>query len=228
MALKYDKVVPWGRTYEEYVNMFALSDEDLRKRILGCGDGPASFNSYITKNGGKAVSIDPIYQMKKEEIADRISETYEIVIEQTRNNIDKFNWTNIRSVDELGEIRMKAMKDFLLDFEGGKEEGRYIHAELPVLPFKDKEFDLSLSSHFLFLYTDNLTHEFHVQAIDEMLRVSTEVRIFPLLDVNSNKSKYLESIIDRYKSLGHIVEEVSVNYEFQKSGNKLLKIREIV
>ena len=103
----------------------------LRKRILGCGDGPASFNSYITKNGGKAVSIDPIYQMKKEEIADRISETYEIVIEQTRNNIDKFNWTNIRSVDELGEIRMKAMKDFLLDFEGGKEEGRYIHAELP-------------------------------------------------------------------------------------------------
>lgn len=44
MGVKLDSVVPWGRSYEEYVRMFSLSEEDIRKLILGCGDGPASFN----------------------------------------------------------------------------------------------------------------------------------------------------------------------------------------
>lgn len=39
MAFTLDKVVPWGRSYDEYVAMFALSSDDLRRRILGCGDG---------------------------------------------------------------------------------------------------------------------------------------------------------------------------------------------
>lgn len=41
-------VVPWGRTFEEYRAMFALTDADLDGRILGCGDGPAAFNAVAT------------------------------------------------------------------------------------------------------------------------------------------------------------------------------------
>ena len=44
MEIKYESVVPWGRTFEEYVDMFNLTEVDLDKSILGCGDGPASFN----------------------------------------------------------------------------------------------------------------------------------------------------------------------------------------
>lgn len=40
-------VVPWGRTFEEYCAMFALTAADLRGRILGCGDGPAAFNEML-------------------------------------------------------------------------------------------------------------------------------------------------------------------------------------
>ena len=32
-----DQVVPWGRSFDEYRRMFALSDDELRLRILGCG-----------------------------------------------------------------------------------------------------------------------------------------------------------------------------------------------
>jgi hypothetical protein len=35
MAFTLDSVVPWGRSFEEYVAMFALTDGDLSCRILG-------------------------------------------------------------------------------------------------------------------------------------------------------------------------------------------------
>ena len=62
MAFTLEKVVPWGRSFDEYVAMFALSKHDLEKRILGCGDGPASFNATHFRHGGKIISADPLYQ----------------------------------------------------------------------------------------------------------------------------------------------------------------------
>ena len=41
MTIRLNEVIPWGRSFEEYRRMFALSDADLAGRILGCGDGPA-------------------------------------------------------------------------------------------------------------------------------------------------------------------------------------------
>ena len=51
-----DKVVPWGRSFDEYRRMFALTDADLRGRILGCGDGPAAFNAEATRLGMRVTS----------------------------------------------------------------------------------------------------------------------------------------------------------------------------
>ena len=61
MAFTLDQIVPWGRTFDEYRRMFALTDADLTRRILGCGDGPASFNAEATLRGVRVLSIDPIY-----------------------------------------------------------------------------------------------------------------------------------------------------------------------
>jgi len=224
MAIKYESVVPWGRSYREYIDMFDLKETDLNRSILGCGDGPAAFNSMMNKSGKRTVSIDPIYQFSAQQIEERINETYQTVIDQTSQNRDKFIWSNIRDVDDLGAIRMSAMKQFLLDYEAGKKENRYVYAELPVLPFENNQFDLCLSSHFLFLYTDNLSLDFHKQSIEEMLRVSNEIRIFPLLDVNADKSPYVSEIINEYRNSGYYVEELKVNYEFQRGGNTMLRI----
>ena len=172
MAFKYKDIVPWGRSYDEYLRMFDLTEGELKLKILGCGDGPASFNSECNKQGGHVTSADPLYSLTKEEIRKRIVETYDDVLRQTAKNQEKFRWNVIKSVEELGKVRMQAMEIFLDSYEQGKKEGRYIPASLPVLPFRDREFDIALSSHFLFLYTENLSYDFHVRSICEMLRVA--------------------------------------------------------
>ena len=219
--IEYEKIVPWGRSYTEYVSMFHLSPGFLSQKVLGCGDGPAAFNAVANAFGGNVTSIDPIFKLSKNEIDKRIKETFTEVIDQTKANMDKFNWEQFGSVEGLGIIRMKSMKQFLTDYEEGKDEGRYIEASLPILPFEDNSFDMVLSSHFLLLYSDILDLDFHFQAIDEMLRVGNELRIFPVVDLNSDKSPFLDAIMEKYTDS----ELVKVNYEFQKGGNQMLMIK---
>jgi hypothetical protein len=220
VSIQYKDVVPWGRNFDEYSRMFDLTELELRLRILGCGDGPASFNVECNQRGGDVTSIDPLYHFSLDAIEKRIAETYEEVIGQTRAHQEKFIWDVISSPDELGRIRMEAMCRFLSSYEAGKSAKRYIPAELPVLPFSDQSFDLALSSHFLFLYTDNLTLEFHIAAIHEMLRVAGEVRIFPLVDVNAQKSRYLKDILEIFQNYEPKIRKV--NYEFQRGGNQMM------
>lgn len=223
-----DHVVPWGRSFDEYRRMFALTDHDLCLRILGCGDGPASFNVEATRRGLRVISCDPIYRWDAAQIQDRIMVTYSEVLEQTRKNADEFVWTSIRSVEELGLIRMAAMKEFLSDYPVGKREGRYIDASLPMLPFASGSFDLALSSHFLFLYTTQLGEEFHLTAVREMCRVANEVRIFPVLAMGGRRSPLVDRIAGE---LGNSAFEVSIDtvpYEFQRGGNQMMRIRRIV
>src|SRR5690349_3066152 len=116
MALRYESVVPWGRSFDEYRRMFALSEEDLKTRILGCGDGPAAFNAQLSARGGRVVSCDPLYQFGTQQIRARIAATRETVMTQTRQNREKFVWDTIGSPDELERLRLRAMDDFLADY----------------------------------------------------------------------------------------------------------------
>jgi len=224
MAFELKNVVPWGRNLDEYISMFSLTDSDLEKRIISFGDGPASFNREMTKLNRKVISLDPIYQFTKDELKRRIVETKETVLEQTRANQDKFVWTNIKNIQDLEMIRMNAMNDFIEDFELGKTQERYIYHELPnSTKYPDMSFDLGLSSHFLILYSQ-LGLDFHIESISEMLRICKEIRIFPILNLNAVKSEVLDGIVDYFKS-DFIIDIESVDYEFQKGGNQMLRIK---
>ncbi len=227
MGFTLEKVVPWGRSYEEYVSMFGLSEVDLGLRILGCGDGPAAFNTVLTKQGGNIVSVDPIYVFEAEQIGGRISETYETVMAQMRKNQSDYVWEAIPSVEQLGRLRMSAMEKFLADFEVGKNEGRYIPGELPSLPFENGKFDIALSSHFLFLYSAHLSAKFHLQALQEMLRVAREVRVFPMLTLDGASSPHLHFVSEHLAIHGFAVEVKRVPYEFQRGGNEMLVIKPV-
>jgi hypothetical protein len=63
-----DQVIPWGRSFDEYRRMFAFEDADLGSQILGCADGPASFNAEATRRGAFVVSCDPIYRLLPDDI----------------------------------------------------------------------------------------------------------------------------------------------------------------
>ena len=204
--------------------MFSLSPEERSQKILGCGDGPASFNSVLTKAGGSVVSVDPIYAFRPEQIQARIDATSTLVLEQTQKNRDNFVWDTISSVAKLGRLRMSAMEAFLQDFAHGRKTGRYLAAELPRLPFKDKSFDLALCSHLLFLHSVQLSEIFHLDSIRELCRIANRVKIFPLLELNARKSHHLPAVTTQLEKEDVRVSVTRVAYEFQKGGNEMLEI----
>ena len=224
MAFKLDSVVPWGRNMEEYKLMFRLNDSDMSKKIAGFGDGPACFNCEMTERNGNVTSFDIIYQFSKSEIERRIEEVRVTVMQQMRENMDNYVWKNIKSLDELENVRMSAMRKFLADYEKGRAQGRYIFHELPDrLPYGEDCFDIGLSSHFLLMYT-SLGYDFHIASMTEMLRVCREIRIFPIVDLDANKTEMIKSVIE-YFQMDYEVGIVTTEYEFQKGDNKLLIIR---
>ena len=220
--MKLESVVPWGRSFEEYRSIFSLQETDLRKRILGCGDGPACFNAELTERGGTVVSVDPVYQFSGEQISSRINEVYPQIMCQMEKNVDSYIWENIKDAAELGRVRMAAMQQFLSDYDSGLKEGRYISAMLPTLPFKDHQFELALCSHFLFLYSEHFGLEQHIQSMKELCRVAKEVRVYPLLSLNGNPSEHLLAVISALEDNDVSTSLLPVDYQFQKGATEML------
>ncbi len=204
--------------------MFRLSDDDLNRRILGCADGPAGFNAEMNRLGHRVISCDPLYQFGAAEIRGRIEAVYPKMVELTTRERHRFVWDGIGSPEELARVRMAAMEEFLGDYEAGKQEGRYVTAELPALPFTDQAFDVALSSHFLFLYSDELSAADHVRGVMELCRAAGEVRIFPLLDMRGERSRHVGPVMEAVKRLGLEGRLERVPYEFQKGGNEMMRI----
>ncbi len=224
MCFTLQDVVPWGRSYDEYIQMFRLTPVDLAGTIAGCGDGPAAFNSHLTRQGGSVISVDPLYQYSRTEIKNRINATFNTVLSQVTANQDDFVWRDIRSPEHLAARRRAAMDTFLADYTDGRKEARYVVGSLPSLDFKDQQFDLALCSHFLFLYSDQLSLDFHLASVAELCRIAGEVRIFPILDLAGKISCYLDTICSHCAANNFTTEVIKVAYEFQKGGNQYLKI----
>lgn len=224
MAMTLDQIVPWGRSLSEYQRMFAMTEADLSGTILGCGDGPASFNAELTAQGGHVISIDPIYAFTAEAIRQRVQETHRTIVDKVKLTPDDYLWTEFRDPDVLGAHRLATMERFLNDYDQGRVEGRYQTQAVPTLDFPDRHFTLALSSHFLLLYTEQLSLEFHCAAVRELCRVAQEVRIFPLLDLACRRSAHLEPLQAYLANLGYQAQIESVPYEFQRGGNQMLRV----
>jgi hypothetical protein len=226
--VELSSVIPWGRSLSEYKAMFSLSNDDLSKKILGCGDGPASFNAELTEQNGHVISVDPIYQFNADQIQSRIGEVYSQVIEQVSKHKDDYVWKHIPNVEVLGKVRMQAMRLFLADYGVAKGSGRYLNASLPALPFEDGEFEIALCSHYLFLYSKHVNQNQHILSMKELCRIAKEVRVYPLLSLSNNQaSPHLKPVIAELEAGGINVALVDVHYEFQKGATQMLVAKNV-
>lgn len=225
MAMRLDKVVPFGRSLDEYRHMFALSEEDLGQRIIGVGDGPASFNAEMTAMGRSVVSVDPVYAFEAAAIRSQFDAVVENIIAQVKATPDDWVWRYHRSADQLRQRRIQVFEDFIADYDAGKATERYCCGELPALGFRERAFGLALCSHLLFLYSEQLSYEFHLAALREMLRVAVEVRVFPLLTLMGQFSPHVAPLIEALRAEGFEVEVIEVDYEFQRGANTMLRVR---
>ena len=225
--MELTNVVPWGRSFEEYQAMFGLSEGDLSKRILGCGDGPASFNVEATDRGCQVTSCDPVYQFQADEIRRRIDDVYPEIMAKMRQGADNYIWESLSSVEQLGEVRMKAMSRFLSDFDAGCRQGRYVSASLPSLPFSDSQFDLALCSHYLFLYSEHVDGAAHLESMRELCRVASEVRVFPVVSLNGEASMHLDQVMSALSADGIDVSLQPASYRFQKGATDMLVAKSV-
>lgn len=224
MSFTLNDVIPWGRDLAEYCAMFGLGEPERAVSILGCADGPASFNAEGTAAGMRIVSVDPLYAFTAPQIRTRIEEATPLVAAQTRQNAAEFVWKQFADVDALIASRVQTMERFLADYDAGIAQGRYVSGSAIDLPFPDHSFDLALCAHFLFLYSAQHDLAFHLKAVQELLRVADELRIFPLLELGGIESRHLKAVMLAMPRMGMKVERRRVNYELQRGANEMLVI----
>ncbi|WP_286241739.1 class I SAM-dependent methyltransferase [Methanobacterium ferruginis] len=222
-----DKIWFLGRSYPEYMSMFKLDPEFLKdKTILDCAAGASSFTPVMGNHGCDIIALDPLYGINYNEAKERSINDFQTLIKAHSGLECKVDWNFFQNSKNMIEERMKACKEFIDDYKVFKGL-RYIKGKLPQLPFANNQFSLTLCSHLLFLYDDRLDYQFHLESIQEMLRVTAgEVRIYPLVNLQGNgeKSNFVNRIKEDLTNEAN-VEIVEVNYRFRKGGNEMMKIK---
>jgi SAM-dependent methyltransferase len=211
-----------SRSLAEYRAMFGLSDDDLRRKILDCPGGAASLTAEINQAGGDAIACDPIYARRDaDELAHIAQAETDRGNQYLRSHPEQYRWTYFADPEDHHRSRSAAGALFSLDYRVHPE--RYVAGGIPTLPFRERSFDLVLSSHLLFSYADRLNVAFHRAGVLELMRVTRdELRIFPLVAMGSVRYPHLELLLTQLDHEGVTSNVVDVDYEFQVGGNQML------
>lgn len=225
--LDIDRIAFIGRTYFEYMRMFDLDESVLRKgSVLDCAAGPSSFAAEALRAGFDVTACDLLYDIPVNDLVVKGTEDIEHVFDKLDEVRHLYTWKYYKDKEEIVAFRHKSLNLFSQDFSLGLSEGRYVHAELPRLPFPDKSFSLVLCSHFLFLYGDRLSFDFHTSCLKELARVSSEeVRIFPLQGLDAKPYPRMKELMVFLEAEGITAEINEVPFEFQKGSNKIMILR---
>jgi hypothetical protein len=215
-----------SRSLAEYRAMFNLTDADLTRRILDCPGGAAGFTSEVSCRGGDATACDLAYfEDGAEDLAAIAATETDRGNRYVRAHPELYRWTFFTDPDEHQRVRKQAGQQFAAHIR--EHPHHYVGGRLPSLPFADASFDLALSSHLLFSYSDRLDHTFHVSAICELMRIAHgELRIFPLVAVGSSEPyPRLDELLADLLTCNIVGQIVKVDYEFQRGGNHMLVCR---
>jgi hypothetical protein len=212
-----------ARAFEEYVNMFALSERDLAQPILDCAAGAASFTAEACDASLDVTAVDTLYDRPWVEVEAAVHAGIRTAVGNVEAQPERYDWSWMGRTGRHAALRQSAALRFLEDLR--QHPDRYVAGRLPTLPFASQKFGLVTCSHLLFTYTDLLDEEFHIAAIREMLRVATvEVRVFPTIGFRADASEVLTKVRDVLSGDGYEVRLESVTYRFQRGATKMLRV----
>jgi hypothetical protein len=224
IGLELSRIIFIGRTFDEYVRMFDLTETELKQcTMLDAPAGACSFTSIASQAGYRVTAADIAYYHSPGQLYEKGKEDIKHAMEGISKVQDAFQWEYFRSIDQLEQHRNSALQDCIHHMKTSPKQ--YVPVILPELPFEDDQFDITLSAHFLFMYAERLDLDFHKKTLQEMIRVSRkEVRIFPVTDLKGMKYEYLPEILRFVEELGWNAEERNVSYEFQRKANSMLRL----
>lgn len=218
-------IVLIGRTFNEYYKMFNIGSINKNEKILDVASGVSSFCAEARALGYDVTASDRIYCFSAEEIEEKCAKDLETTMEKMEEVKNLYKWEFFKDIEHLKRQRGKAYKGFIEDFKQNSTVG-YVNTEYPKNNFKDKQFNIALVSHFLFMYDEYLDYEFHKQVVKELTRItSKEIRIFPMVNLRGEKSLFVHKLAEDGDFSKYKFEIVKVDYEFVKGGNEMLVIK---
>ncbi|GIP20193.1 SAM-dependent methyltransferase [Paenibacillus sp. J22TS3] len=222
--LDLELIVFIGRTYREYLAMFDLQESELQGRvILDCPAGACSFTAEGSGRGFNITAADIAYQYGPDELEAKGKRDLLHAEERLRQSRGQYNWDYYGTIERHNQMREEALQ-FNIEHRR-RYPDRYIFAAFPALPLADQSFDLTLSAHFLFMYADRLSEPFHEESLLELLRITREeIRIFPLIDLSSQRYKAMDRMLMLAASRGWAAEEKNTSYRFQHGADTYIKL----
>lgn len=217
------------RSFQEYEDMFMLDEQLLQKgRILDVAAGGSSFVAELRKRRYDAAAVDPLYKLSAEEMNMFGNKEIDITTQKLDKIKHQLVWDSYKSLEYHNEIRIKSFQQFLEDYEKDGKKETYITAALPSLPFADETFSFVLCNHFLFLYQEQFDYEFHLRALNELLRITKKggvIRIYPLVGFKNEPYPYLNQLIDTLEHQGVEIELTPTNFCFLPTATHFLHIK---
>ena len=225
--LYLDKIPFNGRSLDEYLAIFDLDLASLKDRaVLDVAGGPSSFSAEARKYCRYSLACDPSYGERADNLLKTGLNDIADIKEKIEPVLGLYKWDFYKSPDRLKVIRVEVLKRFIVDYSNHLSKVKYIKGELPRLPFADKSFDLVLCGHFLFLFSDKLGYDFHLESIKELARVcADELRIFPLVGLDTTPYDRMDELLDDLGKAGLTIEIRQVAFEFQRGANRTLIIK---
>jgi hypothetical protein len=200
-------------SHEDYLAMFELDSNRLTGKTLDCMSALSSFNATATQQSKQVTSLDPLYAQDKHAIERLIEQQRRLLQDPKDSEMAKQTWERFTIASQL----------FCDDYALGQESGRYV-AWSPgqKLPFADHSFSLALCSHWLFKQPLSLIEV--IDCIDELCRVAGEVRIFPLVNAQSQTHHFLGHVMANYQSRRYTISCVAVDFNTHETGGAMLCI----
>lgn len=212
-----------GYGIDDYRKMFALTENELEMNILDCYAGASCFAKEMASQKRNAIACDPLYEKPIDAIKVIIKKAQKTLLAEFKAHPEWFALTQKQAAAFI-KAHEEKVEAFIDDLKQGLAEKRYTPDTFGHLGFKEEQFDLALVSHYLFTYSDAFSVDFHVKAIQELVHIANEVRIFPLVTRESHLSPYVGEVAAVLQAMGLGVEIRGVPFEIQTHGNAMMRI----
>lgn len=212
----------WVCNFKDYIEMYDLSKEDLKKSMFDFPAGISSFNAEATEKKLNVVSADPLYHLPPDKMFVRANQLLAANVAHLKETRERLKNTSDAALRQVIELWQHTEQLFLKDYARGCAEKRYIAANLPVLPFETHQFELALCTDLMFYHA--LSHEDIIAMFYALSRVASEVRIYPLLDHHGKITEELGPFMLWLQQNNFGVEVREVPYTIQKGGNAMLRV----
>ncbi len=207
---------PTGFSFEQYQQMFALDDAGLQGRILDLGGGFSTFNCQGRAAGYDIVSFDALYELSPAKINDRVDAWCLDLVQQGLACDSELSQAYCADLAERS-------RQFSQDVQSDQAQGHYLSQWQDIDKLSDSSFSCVVAPYYFFHSVAGSLDD-HIDVINVLCRVATELRIFPLLAESGKAPEQLGPLMLALQQQNLALEVVTVDGEMPYGSGAMLRV----